>query len=102
MADERGSGVNAALGRALSRPRLSRRALLVRACEFAGAGWAGDALFDVSGGGTGLPEACAAEAPKRGGKVTWAMTSDPVAVIPFGATNGSNFEVTSLMYESLL
>ncbi len=30
------------------------------------------------------------------------MTSDPVATIPFGATNGSNYEITSLIYESLL
>ncbi len=102
MLDERGPAVNAGLERELSRTRLSRRALLVRAGALAGAGWAGATLFDVSGGGTGLPEARAVEAPKRGGKITWAMTSDPVAMIPFGATNGSNFEVTSLMYESLL
>jgi peptide/nickel transport system substrate-binding protein len=46
--------------------------------------------------------ASAATAPKRGGQVTWGMVQDPVAVIPFGAGNGSNFEITSLVYESLL
>jgi peptide/nickel transport system substrate-binding protein len=30
------------------------------------------------------------------------MIQDPVATIPFGAGNGSNFEITSLVYESLL
>jgi peptide/nickel transport system substrate-binding protein len=44
----------------------------------------------------------AAASPKRGGQVTWGMIQDPVATIPFGAGNGSNFEITSLVYESLL
>lgn len=34
--------------------------------------------------------------------MTWGMIQDPVATIPFGAGNGSNFEITSLVYESLL
>ncbi|HLW58836.1 MAG TPA: ABC transporter substrate-binding protein [bacterium] len=72
---------------------LSRRDFLIGAAALAGAG--GVSLGVVGG-------AHAASAPKRGGKVTWGMTSDPVATIPFGAVNGSNFEITSLVYESLL
>jgi peptide/nickel transport system substrate-binding protein len=74
---------------------LTRRDLL-RSVALVGAGVAGGRLV-------GSPsEARAAETAKRGGKVTWGMTSDPVATIPFGAVNGSNFEITSLVYESLL
>src|ERR1700730_13326073 len=76
--------------------RLTRRDLLIGTGALVGAGLAGT---------EGLGRTCdtrAAETPKRGGKVTWGMTSDPVATIPFGAVNGSNFEITSLVYESLL
>ena len=73
---------------------LTRRRLLARAGVSAGA--------LLAGRWTGLPRARAAAAPKRGGQVTWGMIQDPVALIPFGAGNGSNFEITSLVYESLL
>jgi peptide/nickel transport system substrate-binding protein len=81
--------------------RLGRRLLLRRA-----AGLAGGAAVLVLVGRRGVEEAAraaaATETPKRGGSVTWGMVSDPVATIPFGAVNGSNFEITSLVYESLL
>ena len=78
--------------------RLSRRELLVRAGALAGGGVAAGWLPNIL-----VPSAAtAAETPKRGGKVTWGFPSDPVAMIPFGATNGSNYDCTSLMYESLL
>jgi len=46
--------------------------------------------------------AAAAAAPKRGGTLTWGMFSDPAVLSPFGVVNGSSFEITSLVYESLL
>jgi len=78
------------------RSRWTRRDLLARAGALVGAGLAGGELVGR------VQDARAAETPKRGGKITWGMTSDPVAMIPFGAVNGSNFEITSLVYESLL
>jgi len=78
------------------RQRLTRRDLLVRTGALVGAGLAGADLLGRAW------DVRAAETPKRGGKVTWGMTSDPVAMIPFGSVNGSNFEITSLVYESLL
>src|SRR5262249_45233876 len=78
--------------------RLSRPELVVGAGAAAGggiaAGWFPQVLIPAA--------TAAAETPKRGGKVTWGFLNDPVAMIPFGATNGSNFDCTSLMYESLL
>ena len=70
---------------------LTRRELILGAGALAGAWRLGVA-----------PAVQAAAAPKRGGRVTWGMTSDPTSVIPFGAVAGSNFEITSLVYESLL
>jgi peptide/nickel transport system substrate-binding protein len=75
---------------------LTRRELILGAGALAGAGLAASPWL-------GNPErARGAAAPKRGGRVTWGMTSDPTSVIPFGAVAGSNFEITSLVYESLL
>ncbi|HKV43455.1 MAG TPA: ABC transporter substrate-binding protein [bacterium] len=92
----RGPAIRGTTGRVGDPARLSRRGFLIGAATLAGTGAATGVSFDVVGG------ARAADAPKRGGKVTWGMTSDPVATIPFGAVNGSNFEITSLIYESLL
>lgn len=75
---------------------LTRRELILGAGALAGAGLAGTKWV------RGTRPAEGAAAPKRGGRVTWGMTSDPTSVIPFGAVAGSNFEVTSLVYESLL
>jgi peptide/nickel transport system substrate-binding protein len=83
--------------RALRGDGLSRRDLLAGVGALAG-GAVAAGLSDIFPG----LAATAAEAPKRGGKVTWGMTSDPTSVIPFGAVAGSNFEITSLVYESLL
>ena len=80
----------------IERRHLTRRELILGAGALAGAGLGGaHALRDprrVEG----------AAAPRRGGRVTWGMTSDPTSVIPFGAVAGSNFEITSFVYESLL
>ena len=77
---------------------LTRRDFLARAAALAGTGAAGGWML----GGAHPPGARAGEAPKRGGKLIWGMTSDPTSVIPFGGVSGSNFEITSLIYESLL
>ncbi len=98
MGETRGPAARDDLDRRLPPHRLSRRDLLVRAGALAGGSLASGWLPGVFR----APTASAAEAPKRGGRVTWGMTSDPVATIPFGATNGSNYEITSLIYESLL
>lgn len=72
---------------------LTRRRLLSGAGVAAGAALTGKLSAVVSAG--------AAAGPKRGGRITWGMIQDPVATIPFGAGNGSNYEITSLVYESL-
>jgi peptide/nickel transport system substrate-binding protein len=46
--------------------------------------------------------AAAAGAPKQGGSLTWAMTSDPVTLAPFGISNTSSAEPKNLAYESLV
>ena len=83
--------------------RLSRREL-VRAGLAAGGGLAGAWMLEGSPQGARLlgSVASAAAAPKRGGTVTWGQTTDPVMFVPFGGVNGSAFEVTSYVYESLL
>jgi peptide/nickel transport system substrate-binding protein len=76
--------------------RLTRRELM-RAGLAVGSGVAATRVLQ------GWPvAAAAAPAPKRGGTVTWGMTSDPVALVPFGGISGSAFEITSFVYESLL
>lgn len=40
--------------------------------------------------------------PKTGGEVTWALSQDPVNLIPFGAVNTSNHHGKEFMYDSLL
>jgi len=76
--------------------QLTRRELILGAGAVASAGLARATWLGAA------PGAAAATAAKRGGRVTWGMTSDPTSVIPFGAVAGSNFEITSLVYESLL
>jgi len=93
-----------AIGSTPERPRgrrLTRREL-VRAGVAAGSGLAGAWLLEGSGPQLLGSAAYAAAAPKRGGTITWGMTSDPVNYAPFGGVAGSSFEVTSLVYESLL
>lgn len=75
---------------------LTRRELILGVGALAGAGLAGAQLLGAARSVEG------AAAPKRGGRATWGMTADPTSVIPFGAVAGSNFEITSLVYESLL
>lgn len=81
--------------------RLDRRALLQRAGLLGAGLLVSPAILEAcgsspsaGGGGGGTP--------RKGGTATWGQQSDPVALSPFGSTNGSQFEITSLMYESLL
>ncbi len=57
-------------------------------------------------GGTSAPAPAAQAAPatggKRGGKVTWALDSDPVHLIPYGAVPTQNHWGKEFMYDSLL
>ncbi|MBV9325748.1 MAG: ABC transporter substrate-binding protein [Chloroflexi bacterium] len=46
--------------------------------------------------------AAATAAPRQGGSLVWAMTSDPVTLAPFGVTNTSAYEPGNLAYESLV
>jgi peptide/nickel transport system substrate-binding protein len=48
------------------------------------------------------PAAEEAAEPTQGGHVTWALDSDPVNLIPFGAVNTSNQHGKEFMYDSLL
>lgn len=95
MADGNAAGTSRTRGWPDSR-HLTRRELILGVGALAGAGAAGAWWLGEA------PRVEAAAAPKRGGRVTWGMTSDPTSVIPFGAVAGSNFEITSLVYESLL
>jgi peptide/nickel transport system substrate-binding protein len=49
---------------------------------------------------TSAPAATAA--PKKGGTLTWALSSDPVTLAPFGISNTSSSEAKNLAYESLV
>ncbi|HJU47248.1 MAG TPA: ABC transporter substrate-binding protein, partial [Gaiellaceae bacterium] len=77
---------------------LSRRDLLVKAGAIgAGAVAAGT----VAGRAAGAPQRVGA-APKRGGKLTFALEQDPVHIAPFGAILTSNHWGKEPMYESLV
>ena len=77
---------------------LSRRDLLVKAGAIgAGAVAAGS----LAGQATAAPKRIGA-APKRGGKITWALEQDPVHIAPFGAILTSNHWGKEPMYESLI
>ena len=47
-------------------------------------------------------QGAAANTPKQGGTITWAMSSDPVTLAPFGISNTSSSEPKNLAYESLV
>lgn len=55
---------------------------------------------------TATPSTAPAETPgatpQRGGKVTWALSSDPTNLLPFGAVPTSNMWGKEFMYDSLL
>jgi peptide/nickel transport system substrate-binding protein len=77
---------------------LSRRDLIVKAGVIgAGAVAAGS----VAGKATAAPKRVGA-APKKGGKITFALEQDPVHIAPFGAINTSNHWGKEPMYESLV
>ena len=58
------------------------------------------AASSTTGGGTAV--APATLPGKRGGKVVWALESDPVNLIPFGAVSTSNMWGKEFIYDSLL
>ncbi len=77
---------------------LSRRDLIVKAGVIgAGAVAAGS----VAGKATAAPKRVGA-APKKGGKITFALEQDPVHIAPFGAILTSNHWGKEPMYESLI
>lgn len=77
---------------------LSRRELLVKAGVIgAGAVAAGS----VAGKATAAPKRVGA-APRKGGKITFALEQDPVHIAPFGAILTSNHWGKEPMYESLI
>ena len=55
----------------------------------------GSSASATAGGGATLPG-------KRGGKVIWAIESDPVSLIPYGGLSTSNMWGKEFMYDSLL
>jgi peptide/nickel transport system substrate-binding protein len=77
---------------------LSRRDLLVKA-GVVGAGAV--AAGSVAGKATAAPKRVGA-APRKGGKVTFALEQDPVHIAPFGAILTSNHWGKEPMYESLV
>jgi peptide/nickel transport system substrate-binding protein len=81
------------------RGRCSRRELLIRA----GALGLGTSAMAAMVGALDRREA-AAQTPGTTptGAITWAIESDPVNLIPFGATAGSNMWGKEFMYDSLL
>lgn len=58
-----------------------------------GCGGARGRALTVSGAGMSAP---------RGGTITWALSSDPAFLVPYGATLGATREATEPIYESLL
>jgi peptide/nickel transport system substrate-binding protein len=47
-------------------------------------------------------QAAPTAAPRQGGSITWATSSDPVTLAPFGVSNTSSAEPKNLAYESLV
>jgi peptide/nickel transport system substrate-binding protein len=78
---------------------LTRRDALVKAgVVAAGAVAAGSA----AGSATAARERSVAQAPRRGGRITWALEQDPVHVAPFGAILTSNHWGKQAAYDSLV
>jgi peptide/nickel transport system substrate-binding protein len=78
---------------------LTRRDALVKAgVVAAGAVAAGS----VAGAATAAPKRRIAQAPRRGGRLTWALEQDPVHVAPFGAIPTSNHWGKQAAYDSLV
>jgi peptide/nickel transport system substrate-binding protein len=78
---------------------LTRRDALVKAgVVAAGAVAAGSA----AGSARAVRERSVAQAPRRGGRITWALEQDPVHVAPFGAILTSNHWGKQAAYDSLV
>jgi peptide/nickel transport system substrate-binding protein len=84
----------------LARGKLSRRDLLARAAALGLGAPAVASLLAAFPRGAEAQDATPGAAPT--GSVTWALESDPVNLIPYGATNGSNMWGKEFMYDSLL
>jgi peptide/nickel transport system substrate-binding protein len=81
------------------RGRISRRELARRA---AAVGVAGAAAGSLGGLAVGNVLAQDAGTPEPAGSINWAIDSDPVNLIPFGAVAGANMWGKEPMYDSLL
>ncbi len=78
---------------------LTRRDALVKAgVVAAGAVAAGS----VAGAATGAPKRSVAQAPRRGGRMTFALEQDPVHVAPYGAILTANHWGKQAAYDSLV
>jgi peptide/nickel transport system substrate-binding protein len=79
--------------------RLDRRQLLVSGSVAAGA-----LTLAACGAESGTIAGSSDDGarPTRGGELTWAVSADPVFMVPFGATLGATREATEQVYESLL
>ena len=78
---------------------LTRRDALVKAgVVAAGAVAAGS----VAGSATAARKRSVAQAPRRGGRITWALEQDPVHVAPFGAILTANHWGKQAAYDSLV
>ena len=60
------------------------------------------AAGSVAGAAKAAPKRRVAQAPRRGGRITWALEQDPVHVAPFGAILTSNHWGKQAAYDSLV
>ena len=60
------------------------------------------AAGSVAGAAKAAPKRRLAQAPRRGGRITWALEQDPVHVAPFGAILTSNHWGKQAAYDSLV
>lgn len=60
------------------------------------------AAGSVAGAAKAAPKRRIAQAPRRGGRITWALEQDPVHVAPFGAILTSNHWGKQAAYDSLV
>ena len=60
------------------------------------------AAGSVAGTAKAAPKRRVAQAPRRGGRITWALEQDPVHVAPFGAILTSNHWGKQAAYDSLV
>jgi len=103
MTNHHGHGTSSSQERGPRGRRLTRRELMRAGLVTGGALAAGWAIGGSPAGSRVLGSvAAAAAAPKRGGTLTWGMYQDPAVLSPFGVVNTSAFEISSLVYESLL